>query len=202
MSTLNRTTFDTTYVNSSGTFADNTTRAISEGDLRQFSDDIVDSFLTISDDISFGSVEDQTESANKATAPYAVGSYITSGSISSAAILTGNSVPVTIVAAPGSGLVIIPIKFFVFLDYNSAAYATNTTFNFLLHLTNITNDNTTMLSGTADRYASMTAIDFDTTTNMANRDLSFKVQTGDPTAGNSPIYYSCIYRIVSTLPIA
>lgn len=45
MSQLTKSTFDVTYVNTSGTFADNTTRNISEGDLRQFSSDVSDSVL-------------------------------------------------------------------------------------------------------------------------------------------------------------
>lgn len=49
MSQLSKATFETTYQNSSGTFADNTTRLISEGDLRQFADDIADSTLFLDD---------------------------------------------------------------------------------------------------------------------------------------------------------
>ncbi len=47
MSALSKATFETTYQDAAGTFADNTTRLISEGDLRQFSDDIADSLLFI-----------------------------------------------------------------------------------------------------------------------------------------------------------
>lgn len=43
MSVLSKPTFKTTYSDSSGTFADNTTRLISEGDVRQFAEDIADS---------------------------------------------------------------------------------------------------------------------------------------------------------------
>jgi len=49
MSKLSKASFETTYQNSSGTFADNTTRLISEGDLRQFADDIADSTLFLDD---------------------------------------------------------------------------------------------------------------------------------------------------------
>jgi len=49
MAQLSKASFDTTYQNSSGTFADNTTRLISEGDLRQFADDIADSTLFLDD---------------------------------------------------------------------------------------------------------------------------------------------------------
>ena len=49
MSILTKATFDVTYTNTSGTFADNTSRNISEGDLRQFSDDIADSVVFYDD---------------------------------------------------------------------------------------------------------------------------------------------------------
>lgn len=45
MSALSKSTFDTTYANAAGTFLDNSTREISEGDLRQFALDIKDSTL-------------------------------------------------------------------------------------------------------------------------------------------------------------
>jgi hypothetical protein len=49
MAQLSKASFDTTYQSTSGTFADNTTRLISEGDLRQFADDIGDSALFLDD---------------------------------------------------------------------------------------------------------------------------------------------------------
>lgn len=49
MSQLSKATFETTYQNSSGTFADNTTRQITEGDMRQFADDIADSTIFLDD---------------------------------------------------------------------------------------------------------------------------------------------------------
>lgn len=49
MSQLSKATFETTYQNVSGTFADNTTRQITEGDMRQFADDIADSTLFLDD---------------------------------------------------------------------------------------------------------------------------------------------------------
>lgn len=49
MSQLSKATFETTYQNVSGTFADNTTRQITEGDMRQFADDIADSALFLDD---------------------------------------------------------------------------------------------------------------------------------------------------------
>lgn len=49
MPQLSKATFETTYQNSSGTFADNTTRLITEADMRQFADDIADSTLFLDD---------------------------------------------------------------------------------------------------------------------------------------------------------
>lgn len=49
MSQLSKATFETTYQDVSGTFADNTTRQITESDLRQFADDIADSTLFLDD---------------------------------------------------------------------------------------------------------------------------------------------------------
>lgn len=53
MSTLTKTAFEAAYTdNTTGTFADNTTQAISAGDMRQFADDISDSF-TFSGGLNF-----------------------------------------------------------------------------------------------------------------------------------------------------
>jgi hypothetical protein len=50
MSQLSKATFETTYLNSTtGTFADNTTRQITESDIRQFADDVADSTLFLDD---------------------------------------------------------------------------------------------------------------------------------------------------------
>lgn len=53
MADISKSTFDTTYVNAAGTFADNSTREISEGDMRQFADHIVDSALFYQDDYTY-----------------------------------------------------------------------------------------------------------------------------------------------------
>ncbi|MEY3400443.1 MAG: hypothetical protein RLZZ86_40 [Cyanobacteriota bacterium] len=49
MSQLSKAGFETTYFDTAGTFADNTTRQITEGDMRQFADDIADSTLFLDD---------------------------------------------------------------------------------------------------------------------------------------------------------
>jgi len=48
MSTLTKTAFEAAYTdNTTGAFADNTSQAITAGDMRQFADDIADSFQTV-----------------------------------------------------------------------------------------------------------------------------------------------------------
>lgn len=72
MSTLTKTAFEAIYTdNTTGTFADNTTQAISAGDMRQFADDIADSF-TVSGGLNWKIVQigdwdmDTTASVNVA----------------------------------------------------------------------------------------------------------------------------------------
>lgn len=49
MTKLSKSGFETTYQSGTGTFADNSTRQITEGDMRQFADDIADSAVFIDD---------------------------------------------------------------------------------------------------------------------------------------------------------
>lgn len=204
MAQLSKATFDATYTNASGTFANNTTREISEADLRQFSDDIADSFVNKTTDVKFSptGTEQLDVSVYNVISLYGNGTFVEFVEIGSAAILTGNSAPVTIVVAKGASTVLIPVMFFVHLDWNSIAYATNTTFRFEINGVAVTATNTTILPGTADRFTTMIPIALDTTTNVRNSPIQFKVQTGNPTAGNSPLRITCIYRVAPTAVLA
>lgn len=193
MSTLNRSTFDTTYVNASGTFADNTTRLITEGDMRQFADDIDDSLLNRTDDLSAGAPSDWG-SSTKASSTFMT-CYSTYVDIPSASVLTANSSPVTIVASPGADYVIVPIMFYVAVDFNSVSYATNTTFNFLINGVFVTADSSTILDTGLNLWATILPIAYNTITDLRGQPLVFKVQTGNPTAGNSPLNVGCVYKI-------
>lgn len=122
--------------------------------------------------------------------------YTNEVTISSGQVLSGNSSPVTIVPAPGSGYRVAPIAFHVFLDYNSSAYATNTDFRFEINGAEVSITNTTLLTSTADTWRDMGLANTDITSTVDNQALVFKVQTGNPTAGNSPIRVRCIYAIV------
>ena len=70
------------------TFADNTSGNISEGDMRQFVQDTADSV--------------------------GAGLFVANVTLSSAQILTLNSSPVTLIAAPGTGKIIEPVSYTFF----------------------------------------------------------------------------------------
>jgi hypothetical protein len=100
MTQLSKAQFTTTYADAAGTFADNTSRDISAGDMQQFSEDIKDSCLFKLDNV-----------LNKVT-----------GTISSAQLLTLGSVPVTIISAPGANKYLAIHDVFVSYNYGSVAY--------------------------------------------------------------------------------
>jgi len=202
MSTLNKTQFATTYEDSgSGRFLTNTTQAIGSDDLRQFAEDIGDSFLNITDNTSSNPSATNQFTAGMHIDALGTGAFVKYVTIGSAAVLTAKASPVEIVAAPGAGYVIMPIMIHCFLDYNSAAYATNTTFRFEINTRAVTNTNTGLLPATADRHAFLMGIDVDSAS-LTNSALVFEVQSGNPTAGNSPIYVCCVYRVVNTGELA
>jgi hypothetical protein len=117
--------------------------------------------------------------------------------IPTASIQTGNASPVTIVAAPGSGKVILPLIIFTKLDYNSAAYATNTDFRFEINGVACTGVVSNVLDATADRWSMIVITQIESSaTTLENMPLVFEVQTGNPTAGNSPLYVRCLYTII------
>ncbi len=164
-----------------GEFPTNTSQVIGSENLRNQAQDIADSVYFKQGDNSF------TEAIQV--------------QLPSIVVLNANSAPVEIVPAPGSGNIIMPVMFEVYLDYNSAAYAGNTTFRFEINGVAVSSTNTTTLPGTADRYTLMLPTAFDTTTNLQNQPLVFEVQTGNPTTGNSPIYVKCVYKIFSAIYI-
>lgn len=117
--------------------------------------------------------------------------------IATGAVLTGNSIPVNVSETPPAGYIAVPIMWLVYLDYAGVAYATNTTFRFEINGVAVSATNTTVLPGTADRYTTILPIAYDTTTDLRAQPIKFEVQTGDPTAGTSPIRIVTIYTLRS-----
>jgi hypothetical protein len=132
-------------------------------------------------DLSFGRVRD------------------TSITIANDAVLTLYSSPVTIVSAYGSGYAIEVVSSFVKIDYNSIAYATNTTLQLVFAGAGFRHkDYGAVLSATSAIISSHDGEGGGALGDMMeNVSLTVKVLTGDPTAGNSDIKVYLRYRIIT-----
>jgi hypothetical protein len=155
------------------TFEDNTIGAISEGDMRQFVQDTADSV--------------------------GAGLFSTKVTISSAQILALNSTPQVLIAAGGAGTIIQVVNLTLYLDYGTVAYATNLNLQtYLGTMTPTNNLSASILASTADNIYQNSSISFsDTLANTVNQPLYLKVNTGNPTAGDSPLYVYVTYRIIT-----
>jgi hypothetical protein len=176
MAKYSKSSFDSLYVATNGTFADNNTRDISEGDLRQFALDIKDSVPFLQGG----------------------GAVITERKVMTGAMIRGSySSPITLVSTPGAGFTLVPIKFYFFYDYdNFAAYSGSTTFNITLGSVAVIGNDASLLTLTADRYKTTVAIDIDTNTNVSNQPLTFQLTGADASGGNSLVYLTVVYSIV------
>jgi hypothetical protein len=129
MTQLSKTAFTNLYGSSGTTFPDNTTGAISEGDVRQFGQDMSDSFLSIQDNFidedSFAS-----DSATKAPSQQSVKAYVNSQVqvLRARVQITGGSSTRSIGTSPQTILSAVVGKFYniiavsVAYDYGAAAY--------------------------------------------------------------------------------
>lgn len=124
--------------------------------------------------------------------------------VSSAELLALNATPKTIVAAPGSGLAIVPIAALLFLDYGTAAYAGIAAGEDLaFKYTNaagtqiFTVEATGFLDATADaiRYADAGS---SLLTPTANAAVVLHMLTGEIITGDSPLKIRFFYRVVPT----
>lgn len=132
--------------------------------------------------------------------------YTTDKTITSAQMLALNATPISLVAAPGAGKIIVPKRAVLFLDYNSAAYAgvasgEDLSFRYTDGSGNQvgTVETDPFLAATADAYR---VVEFSGTyTPVVNAALVLHLLTGEITTGNSPLYVRTQYAIidVSTL---
>lgn len=197
MSVLSKAVFETTWADAAGNFADNTSRDITAGDMQQFADDIADSLFFSANVLTTPPDNEGTD----ITVPSVKlsGAWKKTVTITSLQLLSGNSSPIEIVADPDRGA-IVPIKFFIHFDYGSIQYATNTTFRFEINGVAVSGINSTILSSSTDHYTIMSPVDYDNTGNMYRDGIFLKVQTGNPTAGNSLMYVTVIYTIAEETP--
>ena len=130
------------------------------------------------------------------------GSSVQSASlvIASVDVLQLNTIPQTIVAAQGAGKAIEVISASLKLDFNSAAYATNTMITLITSgATEPQADNSidaTVARTGRFRHRSTSGISATATQMMANADLQVSVDAGDPTAGDSDIEVFVLYRVI------
>lgn len=128
--------------------------------------------------------------------------YYQSVTIPSASVLTLNSVPIPIVAAQGAGLAIQVVSATASMTYNTTPYATNGFLGLItqgaVEFQSYINANG-FLFGTVTRAVSFvgrpTNLISDTQL-IANAPLLAQVNTGNPTAGDSDITVTVLYRIL------
>jgi hypothetical protein len=120
--------------------------------------------------------------------------------IATADVLTLNTTPIEIVAAPGAGYAIEVISASMKMVYVSATYATNTSLELLT--AGATNSQASTViknsASTIRRFADATTLASATATQLVeNAALNVTVASGDPTAGDSDITIYVTYRIIT-----
>lgn len=166
-------------------FADNISRAISEEDLRDFRQDIADSFVNISD-------------ASAVTGVWVMATI----PVSSAEILALNTAPKLLVSSTGAGYGVVVDKVVFRKSGPTTAYATNTTLRVYLGSasTPIITDVTDFLTSAGARVQSSPTIAYGNTTVSGNH-IYLYAMTGNPTTGNGDIEVDIIYKIFNTAGI-
>ena len=114
--------------------------------------------------------------------------HYTKVEVSSAEILTANSAPITLVAAPGAGKMLIPIIVSYFYDYATAVYATNTELD-VYHSTGVIklNQIAGVIDQAADRYGISHSANVHISNITPNEALILKGPVGDPTGGGGTL---------------
>ena len=120
--------------------------------------------------------------------------------IASADVLTLNTKPIEIIAAPGVGYAIEVISTSVYIDFNTTPYATN----IQLQVFNLGASKPLFAQNILDasvatrRFLTKQAATLATDTQiLENASLQVSVKTGDPTAGDSDITIYVTYRIIT-----
>jgi hypothetical protein len=111
-------------------------------------------------------------------------------SVSSAAILTGFASPVSIVAAPGAGLINIPVFWFNKCNYGTTTYLANlngSLYNSGGAAAFMTISNLLANTSTIYRESLITAFGTASSRAVENAAIVFQVETGNPTTGDGTI---------------
>lgn len=126
--------------------------------------------------------------------------YSATITINSAAILSSNSTPIVLIPSAGAGKAIVPLRATMTIDFNSVAYATNTSpaiyaassnKNFFLAASSLAASlKKAFVMGQDTAYgASDEQI-------VEDKAIYFKTLTGNPTAGDSDIILNIQYIII------
>lgn len=118
--------------------------------------------------------------------------------VTSAEVLAINTTPKTLVAAPWAGYCLVLESLFFFYDFNSAAYATNTTLE--ARYTDgsgakVTADISSLIDETADAYALAKSV-ASLVVPVPNSPIVLTAASGDPVTWDSPLYVTVNYKIV------
>lgn len=114
--------------------------------------------------------------------------------LTSAELLAGHTTPIEVIAAPAVGTYIDVISAEAFVDYNSAAYATNTSLSLVTTHASYLWTAATVLAATGDvrQKFAVAAGSVDAATS-----LKAQVSTADPITGDSPVTVKVVYRIAT-----
>jgi hypothetical protein len=120
--------------------------------------------------------------------------------IASADVLTLNTTPIEIVAAPGAGFAIEVLSATVKIDFNTTPYATNTNLHIGSGGGNVAMLDLQCLDASASTIRKFSVYPATGAANLQileNQTLGISVETGDPTAGDSDITIYVTYRIIT-----
>jgi hypothetical protein len=132
------------------------------------------------------------------------GVRLAKGTLTSGQVLTLNTAPITVIAAPGAGKMINILSVATKLTFGTAAYAANTqlSLKYVGAAYNACTDASILVSGASrtlrwDQVVS-TAASATNTQMLENAGVQITVNTGNPTTGDSSLDYY-IYYVITTL---
>jgi hypothetical protein len=132
------------------------------------------------------------------------GVRLAKATLTSGQVLTLNTAPITVIAAPGAGKMINILSVATKLTFGTAAYAANTqlSLKYVGAAYNACTDASTLVSGASrtlrwDQVVSTTASATNTQM-LENAGVQITVNTGNPTTGDSSVDYY-IYYVITTL---
>lgn len=120
--------------------------------------------------------------------------------LTSAQVLALNTTPQELVPAQGAGKVIMVDRIVGFVDFNSAAYATNVTLEYRYtdeSGAKVAADSANLLTATADKVVTVAGV-VSELVGVDNSPVVVTVATGDPVTGNSPVTFFVFYTVVDT----